>query len=43
MEKWYVVWNGEILYSGSREQCEKFCNRMVSDGLEIYPESARIK
>ena len=41
-ERWYVVRNGEILFSGTEKQCARIIAKDEVDGLEMYPESARI-
>ena len=41
--KWYVVRNGEILFTGTENQCVRIIDKDESDNLEMYPEEARIK
>ena len=41
-ERWYVVRNGEIVFSGTEKQCAKIIQKDLTGELEMYPASARI-
>ena len=43
MQKWYVVKNGEIIYTGTEKECGKIIEEDMSGKLEMYPEEARQK
>lgn len=40
-EQWYVVHNGEIIYSGTETQCSKLIAKDMTGELEMYPESGK--
>ena len=40
---YYVVRDGEIIFSGTEEECGKIIEKDMTGRLEIYPASARIR
>ena len=41
-ELYYVVRDGEILFSGTEAECDEIVGRDMTGQLEVYPASARI-
>lgn len=41
--RFYVVMDGEVLFSGTEEECEKIVAEDMTGDLEIYPENARTR
>ncbi len=41
-QKWYVVRNGEILYTGTWGQCVRYAEMKDDGALELYPAEARV-
>jgi len=41
-ELYYVVRDGEILFSGTEAECDEIVSRDMTGQLEVYPASARI-
>lgn len=40
--KYYVVRNGEILFTGTEEECGAIVAEDLTGELEIYPETGRV-
>ena len=41
--KWYVVQNGEIVFTGTEEECGAIIAEDETGELEMYPEEGRIQ
>lgn len=39
----YVVRNGEVVFSGTEEECGEIVAKDLTGELEIYPEEGRIE
>ena len=40
-ETWYVVKDGEVIFSGTEEECDNMIENDTTGQLEMYPESGR--
>lgn len=40
--KYYITRNGEIIYTGTKEECITILQEDITGELEMYPETAKI-